>query len=124
MMNNSLSLGSENFGIIPRVVWQLFDMIQQRELEDSRNTYKVHVQFIEIYGEEIRDLLDRTKTSKVAVRELPSGEVFVSGAREEVVTSAEQLMKALDDGSRHRVTASTLMNLSSSRSHGESAYLI
>jgi Kinesin motor domain len=53
------------------------------------------------------------------VRELPSGEIFVSGAREEIVTSAAQLMKALDDGSRHRVTASTLMNLTSSRSHGE-----
>jgi hypothetical protein len=77
----------------------------------------VHVQFLEIYGEDIRDLLDPTKTSKVTIRETAEGEVFVSGAREEVVSSAAQMMKTLDDGTRHRMTASTLMNMSSSRSH-------
>jgi hypothetical protein len=42
------------------------------------------VQFLEIYGEDIRDLLDHNKTSKVTIRESSDGEVFVSGAKEEV----------------------------------------
>ena len=61
--------------------------------------------------------MDPTKTSKVTIRETAGGDVFVSGAREEVVSSAAQMMKTLDDGTRHRMTASTLMNVSSSRSH-------
>jgi len=106
-----------SYGIIPRVIHDLFDMIQQKETDDPASTYRVHVQFLEIYGEDIRDLLDPTKTSKVTIRETAGGEVFVSGAREEVVSSAAQMMKTLDDGTRHRMTASTLMNVSSSRSH-------
>ena len=109
--------GDSCYGIIPRVIHDLFDMMHQKEADDPTSTYRVHVQFLEIYGEDIRDLLDPTKTSKVTIRETAGGDVFVSGAREEVVSSAAQMMKTLDDGTRHRMTASTLMNVSSSRSH-------
>lgn len=112
-------MGGENFGIIPRVITNLFEIIQQREEEEFNSSYKVHVQFLEIYGEDIKDLLDHTKTSKVTIRESATGDVFVAGAREEVVSSASQMLRALGDGSRHRTTASTLMNSSSSRSHGK-----
>ena len=74
--------GSSSFGIIPRVIHSLFEQILQREGDDPNSTYKVQVQFLEIYGEDIRDLLD--KTSKVTIRESANGEVFVSGAKEEV----------------------------------------
>jgi hypothetical protein len=83
--------GSESFGIIPRVIQSLFEVMHQREQDDPNSTYKFQVQFLEIYGEEIRDLLDHTKTSKVTIRETTAGEVFVSGAREEVVGSAAQV---------------------------------
>lgn len=112
-----LRMTSEAMGIIPRVIQLLFDTILEKEVEDPRSSYKVHVQFLEIYGEDIRDLLDKTKTSKVTIRETASGEVFVSGAREEVVSSTAQMTKALEEGSRHRTTASTCMNNESSRSH-------
>ena len=108
---------SESMGIIPRVIQMLFDTITEKESADSRNSYKVHIQFLEIYGEDIRDLLDRTKTSKVMIRETVNGDVFVSGAREEVVSSTTQMMKTLEEGSKNRVTASTCMNSESSRSH-------
>eukprot|EP00981_Chlorochromonas_danica_P015711 scaffold14367_cov250-Ochromonas_danica.AAC.7 len=112
-----IQIAEESHGIIPRVIRNLFDMIQRREEEDPRSSYKVHVQFLELYGEDIRDLLDQTRTSKVAIREMRSGEVFVTGAREEYVTSFEQMMKALEDGTRNRTTAATKMNQTSSRSH-------
>ena len=116
-LRSHMDSGDSSYGIIPRVIHDLFEMIQQKETDDPTSTYRVHVQFLEIYGEDIRDLLDPTKTSKVTIRETAEGEVFVSGAREEVVSSAAQMMKTLDDGTRHRMTASTLMNISSSRSH-------
>lgn len=116
--STDMHMNRENFGIIPRAIEYIFDTIQQKEEEDPNSTYKVHVQFLEIYGEDIKDLLDHTKTSKVTIRETAEGDVFVSGAREEAVSSTSQMMRALDDGSRHRTTGSTLMNSSSSRSHG------
>lgn len=114
----------DSMGIIPRVIRKLFAMIRQKETDAPNCSYKVHVQFLEIYGEDMKDLLDPTRTSKVSIRESPEGEVFVSGAKEEQVSSYEQMMKALEDGSRHRTTASTKMNQSSSRSHGKSCILM
>ena len=116
--SSEMRAGGDNFGIIPRVIQNIFEIMDQKEQEDPNSTYKVQVQFLEIYGENIRDLLDPTRTSKVTIRETATGEVFVSGAREEFVSSASQMMKTLEDGTKHRTTASTLMNLSSSRSHG------
>eukprot|EP00599_Poterioochromonas_sp_BG-1_P008389 CAMPEP_0173142146 /NCGR_PEP_ID=MMETSP1105-20130129/5918_1 /TAXON_ID=2985 /ORGANISM="Ochromonas sp., Strain BG-1" /LENGTH=1680 /DNA_ID=CAMNT_0014055489 /DNA_START=87 /DNA_END=5126 /DNA_ORIENTATION=- len=110
-------LTEDSLGIIPRVIRNLFEMINLREDTEPNCTYKVYVQFLEIYGEDIRDLLDLTRTSKVAIRETRNGEVFITGAREELVSSFEQMMKALEDGTKNRVTASTKMNQYSSRSH-------
>ena len=115
--DNNLYNSSENVGIIPRVIHDIFDIIKVRESEDLNSVYKIQVQFLEIYGEDIKDLLDHTSTSKVSIRETINGEVYITGAKEEVVSSKAQLMKALDDGSHHRTTAATKMNNSSSRSH-------
>jgi len=111
------NIASQNEGIIPRVIKHLFNQVRRKEKEQPNCSHKVHVQFLEIYGEEIRDLLDQTKTSEVTIRETREHGVFVSGAREELVSSYEQMMKSLEDGSRHRATASTRMNQTSSRSH-------
>ena len=117
--SSDMRLGGDSFGIIPRVIKSLFDIILQKEEEDANSSYKVHIQFLELYGEDIKDLLENTKTSPITIRETATGDVFVSGAREETVTSASQMLRALEDGSRHRTTASTMMNSSSSRSHGK-----
>ncbi len=111
------SIKEEQFGIIPRVINNLFDMIHDKEEIDGCSTYKVHVQFLEVYGEDVRDLLDHTKTAKVTIRETADGELFVKGAKEEYVGSLEQMMKTLEDGTRNRSTAATKMNQTSSRSH-------
>lgn len=115
-------IAEETAGIIPRFIKNLFHQIKQKEEEDSTTAFKVYVQFLEIYGEDIRDLLDQTKTSKVVIRETRNGEVFITGAKEEMVSSFEQMMKALEDGTRNRTTASTKMNLTSSRSHGNTLF--
>lgn len=108
---------SNTQGIIPRVIHKICNEISRREGEDSLSTYKLRVQFLEIYGEEIRDLLDRTSTSKVTIRESPSGEVYVTGACEQNVDTVDQMMGALELGTRFRTTSATKMNQTSSRSH-------
>ena len=111
---------SDNIGIIPRAAEQIFEIIDERKLADPKTHYKISIQYLEIYGDDIRDLLDKNKTtSKVTVREAPSGDVFVVGATEEVVGSSSQLLDCLSLGSKNRVTAQTQMNDSSSRSHGK-----
>ena len=112
-----LHMDGELVGIIPRVIQSLFIIVKDREALEPMSTYKIHVQFLELYGEDIKDLLDATKTSKVVIRELTTGEVVVSGAREELVTSYEEMMKTLEVGSKQRTTAKTKMNDLSSRSH-------
>lgn len=116
--SSEVNLSPHTIGIIPRMIRSLFEEVRRRESEDPRHAYKVSVQFLELYGEDIRDLLDQTKTSNVTIRETREDGVFVSGAREELVSSYEQMMKALEDGTAHRTTGSTRMNQTSSRSHG------
>jgi Kinesin motor domain len=119
-MGSSSDLGTtvHTQGIIPRVIRHIFHVIEEKESQNANASYKVQVSFLEIYGEDIRDLLDQTRSSKVSIREAPNGDVFVAGAREEVVTSVQQMSKTLEDGTKNRTTASTRMNLTSSRSHG------
>jgi hypothetical protein len=110
----------ESMGIIPRVIRTLFCTIADKEAEEataSQTQFKVRVQFLELYGEDIKDLLDYTKTAKVSIRETAAGELFISGATEQLVSSPEQMMNTLEMGSKFRTTAATRMNQSSSRSH-------
>jgi hypothetical protein len=116
---DSTDVMTESQGIIPRVIQNLFDIVNHKEAENSKYSFKISVSFLELYGEEIRDLLDITKASKVTIRESLTGSVDVTGAREQLVVSPQNMMQVLADGSKHRVTSATLMNQSSSRSHGK-----
>ena len=112
-----IGLDPQAEGIIPRVVRNIFEIIEQQDLIDGRRRTKVSVQFLEVYGEDIIDLLDVSKSSRVAIHENPQGEVYVTGATQTEVSSSEQMMRQLEKGTKQRTTASTKMNQSSSRSH-------
>ena len=110
-------------GVIPRVIERVFTMIEERGVDEaSEVVFAVSVTFIEIYGEDVRDLLvDDSKTETcgigaVTVREL-DGELALVGATQLVVTSSADTLDALERGSLVRTTASTMMNDTSSRSH-------
>ncbi|XWS59472.1 hypothetical protein CRYUN_Cryun08bG0125000 [Craigia yunnanensis] len=109
-------------GVIPRAVKQIFDTLESQNAE-----YSVKVTFLELYNEEITDLLAPEEISKVALEEkqkkqLPlmedgKGGVLVRGLEEEIVTSASEIFTLLERGSAKRRTAETLLNKQSSRSH-------
>ena len=96
----------------------------------------MRVSYLEIYNEEIRDLLHPDTPSKsIAVRESEGGDVLIVGVQDEEVNDlwvtvycilicdclqvrcAEDMYRCFNVGSTNRTTAGTLMNSSSSRSH-------
>ncbi|CAL5014111.1 unnamed protein product [Urochloa decumbens] len=109
-------------GVIPRAVKQIFDTLERQNTE-----YSVKVTFLELYNEEITDLLAPEEISKAALEDrqkktLPlmedgKGGVLVRGLEEEIVTNASEIFSLLERGSAKRRTAETLLNKQSSRSH-------
>ena len=103
-------------------------------------TSEVSCCYLEIYNEDIRDLLQpggpvlkpavlsscRAKEARksthfagqrgpIAIREDAAGGIKVSGIHAETCTSAEEMLSCLSDGSVQRTTGATLMNEHSSR---------
>lgn len=108
-------------GVIPRAVKQIFDILEAQSAE-----YSMKVTFLELYNEEITDLLAPEETTKfidekskkpIALMEDGKGGVLVRGLEEEIVCTANEIYKILEKGSAKRRTAETLLNKQSSRSH-------
>lgn len=77
--------------------------------------FLVRASFLEIYNEEVRDLLSNSNQT-LPIREDPRRGVFVQ-SQEEIVTDFESLLRILFRGEKSRQVASTGMNERSSRSH-------
>ncbi|KAB1219908.1 hypothetical protein CJ030_MR3G009550 [Morella rubra] len=108
-------------GVIPRAVKQIFDILEAQNAE-----YNMKVTFLELYNEEITNLLALEENSKfiddkskkpIALMENGRGGVFVRGLEEEIVCTANEIYKILEKGSAKGRTAETLLNKQSSRSH-------
>lgn len=72
--------------------------------------------FLEIYNEQIFDLLD-TSSSSLQLRENIHRGVYVEGVHEQVIQNANEAYEVLNCGWVNRTVASTTMNHESSRSH-------
>ncbi|KAF3329937.1 kinesin-related protein-like protein [Carex littledalei] len=107
-------------GVISRAVRRIFEI-----LENQGTEYNMKVSFLELYNEEITDLLapeeikfiDEKTKKPIALMEDGKGGVLVRGLEEETVGSAGEIYKILEKGSSKRKTAETLLNKQSSRSH-------
>ncbi|KAF9167120.1 kinesin motor protein cin8 [Actinomortierella ambigua] len=116
--NNSNSAGgrlSSEAGIIPRTLYNLFDM-----LEAKRTEYSVRISFLELYNEEVKDLLaaeDDRKEIKIFDVTSRKGGPLVQGLDEVAILDARQGIEALRRGSLKRTVAATKSNEKSSRSH-------
>lgn len=103
-------------GIIPRSLHQLFE-----ELTKEQNTeFSVMVSFLELYNEELFDLLSPSEDlSKLRLFEdsARKGSVVIQGLEEIAVHSKDEVYTILEKGTARRQTAATMMNASSSRSH-------
>eukprot|EP00055_Hartaetosiga_balthica_P004371 m.11337 g.11337 ORF g.11337 m.11337 type:complete len:1428 (+) comp3821_c0_seq1:81-4364(+) len=107
-----------NSGIIPRFTNSMFT--RMHELEKQGIQFKVEVSYYEIYSERIYDLLtppSKGKMHQLRVREHPIMGPYVEGLKTFAALSFDDIEGWLNVGSKHRATASTNMNATSSRSH-------
>uniref|UniRef100_H3GMZ2 Kinesin motor domain-containing protein n=1 Tax=Phytophthora ramorum TaxID=164328 RepID=H3GMZ2_PHYRM len=107
-------------GIIPRVIKAVFKKLLQGESSDNQRRFEhtLRVEYVEIYNEELRDLLHPETTSKqLAIREDGEGNIVIAGVKSELADTKEAVFRHLVVGGASRVTGSTLMNEQSSRSH-------
>ena len=72
---------------------------------------------MQLYNEEVHDLLARNTSTKLQIHESKESGVYVAGLREDIVTSAENVLHILDEGEGARHFGETRMNKQSSRSH-------
>jgi kinesin family protein 3/17 len=72
---------------------------------------------LEIYNEQIRDLLSKTVDKKLDIKEDPDKGVFVKNLTTCIVKSIPEIEAYMDQGTLHRMTGETAMNKDSSRSH-------
>ncbi|XP_034541488.1 kinesin-like protein KIF21A isoform X1 [Notolabrus celidotus] len=121
-----VNISEEELGIIPRAVHHLFKGIEERReaaQEQGRPVpeFKINAQFLELYNEEVLDLFDSTRDMKqkslIKIHEDATGGIYTVGVTTRTVSSAAEMMQCLKLGALSRTTASTQMNVQSSRSH-------
>lgn len=77
----------------------------------------VSVSFIEIYNEEIRDLLSDDIKARKEQKESPDTGVFIKDLNKVTVKSIDEMIKWMNFGNDNRTVGATAMNATSSRSH-------
>ncbi|KMZ65355.1 hypothetical protein ZOSMA_324G00090 [Zostera marina] len=103
---------SDEPGVIPLAVHDLFRLIQ----ENVNREFLVRISYMEIYNEDINDLLVPDHR-KLQIKESIERGHFVAGLSEEIVTTRQQVLDLMEFGESHRRFGETSMNLYSSRSH-------
>uniref|UniRef100_A0A8C7MEZ7 Kinesin family member 21A n=1 Tax=Oncorhynchus kisutch TaxID=8019 RepID=A0A8C7MEZ7_ONCKI len=124
-----VNISEEELGIIPRAVKHLFRGIEERRDSATEQgkpvpEFKINAQFLELYNEEVLDLFESTRDvdgkrqkSTIKIHEDASGGIYTVGVTTRTVTSEAEMMQCLKLGALSRTTASTQMNIQSSRSH-------
>ncbi|XP_014792295.1 PREDICTED: kinesin-like protein KIF27 [Calidris pugnax] len=108
------SVAEDEKGIIPRAIQELFQHIS----ENCNIDFNVKVSYIEVYKEELRDLLElETSVKELHIREDEKGNTVIVGAKEFQVECADEVISLLESGNAARHTGTTQMNEHSSRSH-------
>ena len=128
----------ERHGISQRTINKIFVLLQDRAREKQKQLvahgeesqtksfeYEIEVGMLEIYNDEVYDLLDSNFSSNQSspqkrsldVRHGGDNVVEVPGLRKERVSSVSDVLHALDRGNANRAKASTNLNEHSSRSH-------
>ncbi|KAG8190545.1 hypothetical protein JTE90_004120 [Oedothorax gibbosus] len=101
----------EDPGIMVRAMKDLF-----KEVDTRNNVFHVSMSYLEIYNENIHDLLNPSHL-QLELREDSKGNHQVAGLSEVEIFSSEEVMSLLTRGNKRRTQESTGANRTSSRSH-------
>ncbi|KAK9026384.1 hypothetical protein V6N11_039224 [Hibiscus sabdariffa] len=131
-MGTNYTADGSNAGIIPKVMEAIF---KRAEATKHSTENLIRVSFIEIFKEEVFDLLDSNPAAPskaegvslvkptapgrlpIQIRETVNGGITLTGVTEAEVRTKEEMASYLSRGSLCRATGSTNMNSLSSRSH-------
>ncbi|ONI35368.1 hypothetical protein PRUPE_1G532000 [Prunus persica] len=130
-MGTNYTGDGSNGGIIPKVMESIFKRVETKK---DTTEFLIRVSFIEIFKEEVFDLLDPNSSSlskndgaaptkpaparvPIQIRETVNGGITLAGVTEAEVRTKEEMASYLTRGSLCRATGSTNMNSQSSRSH-------
>ncbi|XP_040377940.1 kinesin-like protein KIN-12C [Oryza brachyantha] len=105
-------------GVVPRVFQNLFAKIQGRQESspEKQTSYQCRCSFLEVYNEQINDLLDPSQRN-LQIRENAGNGILVENLTDEYVSTVEDINQILIKGLSNRKVGTTSMNLKSSRSH-------
>jgi hypothetical protein len=117
------TVNNERAGIIPRALSQIFEHIGAQDTAEITVTFS----FLQIYRETIQDLLAAAASTSphpvsasddnLVIREDPARGFYVEGLQEYMIRNYSEAEALLNLGLENRAIASTLMNVTSSRSH-------
>jgi kinesin family protein 15 len=103
-------------GLVPRTLEHLFALVAREERKSDSVGFLCKASFLEIYNENIVDLLDTTSKVLHLREDIKTG-VYVEDLKEEVVAGPAEALALLQTGARNRTVGATSMNRESSRSH-------
>ena len=102
-------------GLIPNTFETVFGDIDA--LEAANKNFLVRASFLEIYNENVRDLLGKDQSRTCDLKEDPDKGVYVKDLTSFVVKGVGEINNVLKVGKKNRSVGATLMNADSSRSH-------
>ncbi|KAE8574211.1 hypothetical protein XENTR_v10003328 [Xenopus tropicalis] len=103
----------EKRGVIPNSFEHIFTHISRSQNQQ----YLVRASYLEIYQEEIRDLLSKDQSKRLELKERPDTGVYVKDLSSFVTKSVKEIEHVMNVGNQNRSVGATNMNEHSSRSH-------
>jgi kinesin family protein 3/17 len=104
----------EHRGIVPRAFEHIFEYMATN---GENQQFMVTVTYVEIYNDELRDLLASGDSEPLKIREDPQHGVTIRGVAMHKVQQLDDLWRLLAFGKKNRKVRKTNMNPESSRSH-------
>ncbi|KAJ2729575.1 hypothetical protein H4R23_003459, partial [Coemansia sp. Cherry 401B] len=114
------SADTESQGVVPRAISEIWNHLEQRA--QGGLTYSIDVSFLELYNEDLIDLLNPRAAAAgsgrgPSIREDSRGNMVLVGVERQRARAQTDILELLHQGALSRTTASTDMNRTSSRSH-------
>ncbi|KAK6191357.1 hypothetical protein SNE40_003070 [Patella caerulea] len=100
-------------GVIPNSFEQIFQHISRSQNQQ----YLVRASYLEIYQEDIRDLLSKDQSKRLDLKERPDTGIYVKDLSSFVTKSVKEIEHVMHVGNQNRSVGATNMNAHSSRSH-------
>jgi centromeric protein E len=105
---------NKNFGLLPRSLEEAFNLIEKY------NDLYIQVTYIEVYNEQIIDLLseqNKNKKNYLQINEKQDGSIIIKGCNQVTVKNIKEAEEVLITGNKNRSVGETELNHDSSRSH-------